>query len=88
MGAVNSGLAGIQRIQRGTILLNAVSSNTATISAVNTSKSVLDLLGFISSTDNLNCAPRITLTNATTITADRWGTTGITLVQYQIVEYY
>jgi hypothetical protein len=85
----------IKSIQRGTISIGAVSTSaTATITSVDTTKSILIQLGSngaqnntysVSSTDGY-----LVLTNATTITANKGvsGTSNIVIVSYQIVEYY
>jgi hypothetical protein len=82
----------VKSIQRGTILIYVgITSATATIGAVNTAKSSLSLLGYSVSTggsmsDN---SPRLSLTDATTITAERFSTTNNTAVtvSWQLVEY-
>lgn len=82
----------IKRIQRGTISLVGAST-TATITSVDTAKSVVSFLGQ-SNTGSTADHPngyfmRLTLTNATTVTADRGGTGAITpVVSFQVVEYY
>lgn len=82
----------IKSIQRGTVAFGANSSMTATISAVNTSKAEIAYLGFSMSgniAEEVNIYPRLTLTNSTTITANRNGanTTNPT-VSWQVTEYY
>ena len=78
----------IRSIQRGTIVLSGVASNTATITAVDTTKSRLCLLGLL--TDQ-TAADRIhthlVLTNATTVTATRGLGTGDVTVSFEVVEY-
>ena len=82
----------IKSVQRGTIALNAVASNTATITSVNTSKSQMDFLGQDNTVgdDNRQTMARLALTNATTVTATLNTATalGITTVSYQVTEYY
>jgi hypothetical protein len=79
----------IKAIYRGTIAIaNTATSNTATITAVNTDKAILHHLG-VSSTENNNgyTEVRLALTNTTTITATRGGNVGDVTVGYQLVEY-
>lgn len=91
MSTLSQFTGGIKLIQRGTITMTSVSSATATLAtAVNPAKTMLNLLGFVdssSSTTNLG-VPRIELTNATTITANRGTTAGTTVVSYEAVEFY
>lgn len=61
-------------------------SNTATISAVNTAKSKISFLG--SSNSGNAGTGYVTLTNSTTVTAVAGHTSGTTIVAYQIVENY
>lgn len=79
----------IRSIQKGTVTLNAVTSNTATITAVNVAKSIL-LYGFESSDQNLvtDALARITLTNATTVTMTRNNNTGVVVGAFTVVEFY
>ena len=79
----------IKSIQRGTIVIAAASaSNTATITSVNTAKALITMLGAESTdTSVANTMTRLALTNATTVTASRGGTTGSVTVGYQVVEY-
>jgi len=80
----------IKSVQRGTITLAGAASNTATITTVNTSKSMLFDLRY--STTELavphTITTRLTLTNATTVTASRAVGTGTNISSYQIVEFY
>lgn len=79
----------IKRLQRGTIALNGVTTNTATITSVDTTKTILSLLGVTSDqTDWDRASSIIALTNATTITASKSNATGLATVAYQAVEYY
>ena len=87
--------AGIKgNVQRGTITINIGSTTaTATVTSVNTLKSVLTHLGqtgYYSSTssDGLGNV-RISLTNATTITATAGANPNATAftVSYELVEY-
>ena len=84
---------GIKSIQRGTISISGSSSATATVTSVNTAKSLLTHLGqsgyySASSTDGLGNV-RISLTNATTITAAAGATPNVVpyTVSYELVEY-
>lgn len=76
----------IKSIQRGTIVLSSVSSNTATVAAVTTSKAELNNLGAIIAA--AGDSVRLTLTNSTTITADRTSSTGVAQVSYELIEFY
>ena len=82
--------AGVKSVQTGTILMSGVTSNTATISSVNTAKSVVLFGGW--TTDNtsgsLLFAPYLTLTNATTVTATRSTISNTTTVSYTVLEFY
>lgn len=82
----------IKSVQRGTISLVAVTSNTATITAVNTAKSFVGNLGWtIETTDGAASRVynlRAALTDATTVTASRSLGTGTAVVSYQVVEFY
>jgi hypothetical protein len=89
------GGGGIKSIQRGTITVNiaatnALSSATATITAVDPAKSMVSLLGSTWPTTQGNLAfSRVDLTNGTTVTAFAGSgfTTGNFTVGYQVVEY-
>lgn len=91
------GGGGIKSIQRGNITVNIAGtgttySNTATITAVDTSKSVLSLLGhtFPASTNFGPAVARLELTNGTTVTAfagHSGGAVGNYIVGWQVVEY-
>lgn len=81
----------IKRVQRGTMSLAGVTSNTATITAVDTTKAQLELLG--TDTNEANGFPgqymaNIVLTNATTITATKGIATSTVTVSYQVTEFY
>ena len=82
----------IKSIQIGTVsIANLTASNTAAITGVNTEKSVLMYLGaqVQNTTGNtIDSWNRLTLTNATTITATRIGTASINQIGYQIVECF
>ena len=80
----------VKSVQQGSIALAVVSSNTATITSVDTTRSICLYLG--SSTDATSSAAesdvRVTLTNATTVTANRGSATNNTTVNYTVVEFY
>lgn len=78
----------IKSVQRGSITLNGVASNTSTITAVNTAKSQMDYFGTnLDNADYLWC--RVALTNGTTVTGTRVGATGnISTVGWQVTEFY
>lgn len=83
----------IKSVQRGQITLIQSGSPltaTATISAVNTAKSDLTLLGWSVNNGDIRAAPRLALTNSTTITATRVsaGMPDETTAAWQLVEYY
>ena len=83
----------IKSVQRGAITLLQSGSPltaTATISAVNTAKSDLTLLGWSVNNGDIRAAPRLALTNSTTITATRVsaGAPDETTAAWQLVEYY
>lgn len=81
----------INTIQRGTIAVDSATSNTATVTSVNTAKSFVNYVGF--STDFAvatydTAYPRITLTNATTVTATKGSNAATaTTVGYEVVEF-
>lgn len=82
----------IQSIQRGTIAVNSTTSNTATVSSVNTAKAWVTELNF--STDNSSSTTlssvygSLALTNATTVTARR-DTAGVInqTLSYEVIEF-
>lgn len=89
----------IKSIQRGTISYNVSSTatGTATITAVNTAKTELRMLGFTTTDNGLNTQeyskliPRISLTNSTTVTANSDQTTAFATnvtVSFEVTEYY
>lgn len=90
------GGGGLRSIQRGTITIvgGGVLSNTATITAVDTANTVLVMLGQSSNSsasDIRDSFARITLTNATTVTANR--TSGVDAaasitVSFEVREYF
>lgn len=84
---------GIKSIQRGTIVVAlsaGAGSNTATITSVTTSKSVVQLLGVTPDSQFSALAwGRVTLTNSTTVTANAAGASDRNItIGYQVVEYF
>lgn len=80
----------IKSIQRGTIAISSATSNTATITSVDTAKTELRVLGYtVNSAGDQQYVPRVVLTNATTITATRVANDSIsTTVSWELTEYY
>jgi len=81
----------IKSIQRGTITLTSVASNTATITSVTTANAYVAYIGHRDSDtvgNNADNWTRLDLTNATTVTATRAGTTGTVIVSFEVIEYY
>ena len=80
----------IKSIQRGVITIAGGStSNTATITSVNTSKAICYFLGYSSQASSTGPDLRIYLTNGTTVTASR-GSSSVTsawYASYQVVEF-
>lgn len=64
-----------QPVQRGTL---TTAAGTATITAVDTTKSFVNLCGFTTTSNDNQSMPRLALTNATTITITAGGTNGAT----------
>jgi hypothetical protein len=95
-GSVTVGYAAIQFArgivksrQLAVVTISSGTSGTATISAVNTDHSLLFWDGFRSSGGFQNGMPRAVLTNATTITVTRGGSTADTLVTgVTVLEFY
>lgn len=86
-------LSGIKSIQRGTITVSAATSNTATITSVDTTKTLISKLGSTTTVSVASYEPgrsecRVELTNATTVTAYKNTSTDSITVGYQVVEYY
>jgi hypothetical protein len=78
----------IKAVYRGEITVSGTATNTATITAVVTAKSLIFPLGCRSSqAANTDNSATVALTNTTTVTAARVGTTGDVIVGYQVVEY-
>lgn len=86
-----SGISPVRSIQHGSIAIsNGASSNTATITAVTTAKTQLTLLGARyggTVTAFTDAGVALTLTNSTTITAERNGTTGTITVRFCATEF-
>ena len=82
---VDGSIAGVQR---GTITMsNPELTDTATINAVDTSKCVLSFLGNAGNGTANDLRSNITLTNSTTITAQRNQAPGTTTVGFEILEF-
>ncbi len=79
----------VQSVQFGTINIAASStSNTATITSVDTTRSAVFYLGQSSTTTAVNNSMTgATLTNATTVTATRGGTAGSPTVSFVVVQF-
>jgi hypothetical protein len=89
-----AGGSAIKSIQRGTIAITG-SNATATISPVNTSKSMVSFLGFTTSINDDTIPPNrifplVNLSDSTTVYAARSSTyTNTTItVSYEIIEFY
>ena len=87
-----SAQTGIKSIQRGIVTIaNAASSGTATITAVNTSKAQIRHLGNkpnAATSATISEHGSIVLTNSTTITAERGGTSQPLAIPYEVTEWY
>ncbi len=85
-----SATARIKLIQRGTIALSngGFTTGTSTITAVVTAKTELRCLGFSATSGDITSYPRLELTNTTTVTATRGGTSGAVTVSWEVTEYY
>lgn len=90
---ISGGISTVKSVQRGIITIaGGKASATATINAVNMSKSEISYAGLLTGSDygGTSTATHLVLTNATTVTATR-GTSGYTTkveIPYQVVEYY
>lgn len=89
---LRGGALSVRRVQRGTITITAATSNTATISAVDTLNTELVFLGQDYSNTSTNPAigqARIALTNGTTVTATLNTTPGAqsVTVSFEVIEY-
>jgi len=93
----------IRSIQRGTVTVDTglTSTGTATITAVDTAKSELRILGWTAATTTAFSSttvaspatvfPRIALTNSTTVTITTGGTIGSggnTIMSFEVTEYF
>jgi hypothetical protein len=90
-----SGGGGIKSIQRGTITVTATTA-TATISAVDTAKTMLNFCGCSSgrvsagTTTDISVVGRIALTSSTQITANNTVSTSVgnsTITSYEVIEF-
>ncbi len=87
-GDINQFFGSIKSIQRGTITITgAVTSQTATITSVDTTKSQLRMLG-CSVTTSVNEIAYLALTNAPTITATRAASANTTVISWELTETY
>ena len=81
----------IRSVQRGTIFMSAAASNTATITSVDTAKSMAYYNG-TQSGDGFGYSSRylirVVLTNATTVTATRGNATNNMTMAYQVTEFF
>lgn len=91
LDAAISAISPIRSVQRGSIVIgNGSGSNTATISSVSTGKTSMALLGVAPASGTsgiIDVGVYVDLTNSTTVTASRNGTTGAVTVRYQVVEF-
>lgn len=82
---------GTKSIQRGVISLATTASGTATLSpSVDTSKTRLRFNGWsvTGAALDANMFPTVVLTNSTTVTATRGGSSGTVLVSWEVEESY
>jgi len=79
----------VASVQRGSIALGGgVTSNTATISSVDPTRSVVVFLGNDSDTATIDrIFPKVELTNAATVTASRTSGTGTIHVGFAVIEF-
>lgn len=81
----------VKSIQRGIITLNNVTSNTATVTAVDPNNAVLTCLGWTSAgtgTDQRLSSMAVVLTNSTTVTATVNGAEAVAhILSYELLEY-
>jgi hypothetical protein len=74
-------------VQRGTVALSSQTSNTATITSVNTAKSFVNWGNFLSGAGNIAVLqPTLVLTNGTTVTAAT-NSTGSPTVGYEVIQF-
>ena len=90
MSTLTQFVGGIKSIQRGTFTIaGASTTGTATITSVDTTKTKVRWLGNTAGDATVtNDMCYIVLTNATTITGTRSGTTGSITVSWELTEYY
>lgn len=83
---------GIKSIQNGTLTIAASGySNTATITAVNTSKSVLNYLGvtILGASTSMPGPVNIELTNSTTVTGKAgYSVAAAHEIKFQVIEFF
>ena len=78
----------VDSVQSGSIILNAVTSNTDTITSVDTSRSVAIFTGQTSTTGSADRGTaRIALTNGTTVTANKGDAGNSMTVFYNVIEF-
>jgi len=78
----------IKSIQRGTITMVTPSTGVnATISTVNTAKTIVNYLGNSMDGDDSRQMARIKLTDSTTVSCNRQANIGGTIVSYEVIEY-
>jgi hypothetical protein len=81
----------IRSIQRGTVTIGAVTSATATITAVDMANSVLLYGGFqndVAAAAYDQLFPRVELTNATTVTAVKTTAANTEIIAFEVIEFY
>ena len=84
----------VRRVQRGFVTIaNGVTTGTDTITAVSVENAELVYVGTENDDASANVYPdlelgRLTFTNSTTITASRAGSTGVMVVNYEVLEYH
>lgn len=91
-GALSGRLGSIKAIYAGNITINGgAASGTATITSVNTAKTLYFCRGFNPASWggalDVDTVPIVSLTNSTTVTATRSGVGGALLVAYTVVEF-
>lgn len=84
---VNPPPGSLKSIQRGTISMVGTSNGTATITAVDTAKTELRLLG-VYNTTTISDLTQAVLTNSTTVTVTRGTTSGTSVASWEVTEYY
>lgn len=87
MSNLSQFLGGIKSIQRGQIGCSGGTSGTATITAVDTTKSRLSLTGYTTPDTNANSVPKLVLTNSTTVTVTAAAASNATAT-FQVIEHY